>query len=529
MPNRGFRSNSQTIATQIDNAVLQDHAIDIFSTAINAVLPQSMVTKTLKLNGDQLIIGDETYDLHGNVYIVAFGKAVLGMVRAAEDVLEDHIAEGIASVPVGSQEDMRRVGKWDLLPRNNSRIQIIEGAANNIPDEMAHKAAMKIYSLLDSLTEKDLVLALFSGGGSALLPAPYPPVTLEEMAQVTRILSHKGATIQQLNTVRKHLEILKGGGLAKVAAPAKVIGLVMSDVVGNDPQFIASGPTSPNNTTAQQCLDLIKSLGVMSVIPESVISMLVKRAEASRHLKERAEYQYKNATTLIIGSNEIALEVAQRRARALGYLPYILSSSLVGNAITTGEMFAKVAAFLCCSKAHQSHKNSQQLMQLELDLIQSGLSKTTVNEMRMLATESINTNVPVCILGAGETTVEVQGSGKGGRNQEMALACGLKLHEFNQTTDSFEHNILQFLSGGTDGQDGPTDVAGACADPFLINWAEKEGIDAQEHLDNNDSYHFYHYLRNGRYHIRTGLTGTNVMDIHCMLIQHHEFHTSEFS
>ncbi|ELU09068.1 hypothetical protein CAPTEDRAFT_121863, partial [Capitella teleta] len=364
------------------------------------------------------------------VYIVAFGKAVLGMVRAAEDVLEDHIAEGIASVPVGSQEDMRRVGKWDLLPRNNSRIQIIEGAANNIPDEMAHKAAMKIYSLLDSLTEKDLVLALFSGGGSALLPAPYPPVTLEEMAQVTRILSHKGATIQQLNTVRKHLEILKGGGLAKVAAPAKVIGLVMSDVVGNDPQFIASGPTSPNNTTAQQCLDLIKSLGVMSVIPESVISMLVKRAEASRHLKERAEYQYKNATTLIIGSNEIALEVAQRRARALGYLPYILSSSLVGNAITTGEMFAKVAAFLCCSKAHQSHKNSQQLMQLELDLIQSGLSKTTVNEMRMLATESINTNVPVCILGAGETTVEVQGSGKGGRNQEMALACGLKLHEF---------------------------------------------------------------------------------------------------
>lgn len=318
---------------------------------------------------------------------------------------------------------------------------------------------------------------------------------------------------------------------------------MMSDVIGNDPQFIASGPTSPNNTTAQQCLDLMKSLGVMSVIPNSVKTMLKKRAEASRHLKgletdqfgalrhfpERAEYQYKNSTTLIIGSNDIALDTAQRRARALGYLPYILSNCLTGDACRTGELFAKVAAFVCSSKAHHQDKTSPQLMQLELDLVRSGLSKATVNEIRALATESIHTNVPICILGAGETTVQVRGEGKGGRNQEMALACAIKLYDFNQNTDSFEHNILEFLSGGTDGQDGPTDVAGALADPFLVSWAEKEGIDANEHLKNNDSYHFFQYVRNGRYHVRTGLTGTNVMDIQCLLIQHHEFHTAEFS
>ena len=323
----------------------------------------------------------------------------------------------------------------------------------------------------------------------------------------------------------------------------QVIGLVMSDVVGNDPQFIASGPTSPNTTTAQQCLDLLNSLGVMSKVPKSVQRMLTKRAEASRHLKgletdqfgalkhfpERAEYQYKNSTTLIIGSNDIALDTAQRRARALGYIPYILSNSLTGDASKTGELFAKMAAFVCSSKAHQCNKDSKRLMQLELDLIQSGLSKLTVNEIRALATESVNTNVPICILGAGETTVHVKGHGKGGRNQEMALSCGQRLYDFNQFSDIFEHNILEFLSGGTDGQDGPTDAAGALANPFLVNWAEKEGHDAKEYLENNDSYHFFHYVRNGRYHVKTGLTGTNVMDIQCLLVQHHEFHTAEYS
>lgn len=509
---------------QIDN-------IDIFTAAINGVSPLSMVKNALNVQGNTLLIQNEKFRLSKNVTIFAFGKAVLGMVRAVEDVLGDHIVGGIASIPTGLQNTLASANRGDLMPRS-SLVTVYEGAENNIPDENAQRAAMAVYDRAKCLTEKDLCITLISGGGSALLPAVIPPLTLEDMAQVTKALSRAGATIQQLNTVRKNLELLKGGGLAATVQPAKVISLILSDVIGNPLDQIASGPTYRDNTNPQQCLDLFRILKVENQIPPSVKQFLEK-AMAEREIgklsslpefleeeKSIPANDTSNALNLIVGSNEVLMEHAKLEAEKMGYLTYVFSTSLGGTASVVGEMFADLAAFICLTMGNKRRRDMQHsLVQEEMDLLRKGLSKDTVNEILLVAEQAANQDKPLCLLSAGETVVKVSGSGKGGRNQHLGLSAGIHLYDNASKYDLNPRFNIQLLSAGTDGQDGPTDATGAMVDSFTYLVGLDKGYDAKDYLANDDSYNYFSHVNGGRNLLKTGLTGTNVMDMQILLIK----------
>ena len=301
--------------------------------------------------------------------------------------------------------------------------------------------------------------------------------------------------------------------------------LLLSDVIGDPLDFIASGPTMADHTNSTQCLDMFSSLGVSSEMPRSVINLL----EQNKKSKERSYGQmlYPSGSTLsedfshvqniIIGNNTVAATAAVDTAMEIGYLPVLLTVEQVGEAQHVGSMYGKLAAYLCCCMIGQPMGGIESLAIAELELVGLGILKTKINEMRKAATQSIHSGKPLCILGAGETVVNVQGHGKGGRNQEIALACAMRLDEL--LTPEISNNFsVKLLSAGTDGQDGPTEAAGAFADPYLINKARASGLNSTLYLNDNDTFNFYSQLEDGTHLFQTGLTGTNVMDLQILLI-----------
>ncbi|CAH1784533.1 unnamed protein product, partial [Owenia fusiformis] len=494
------------------------HARGIFNTAINAVLPSQMVHDALQVKDGVLSVKEQTYELKKNVHISAFGKAVIGMVRSAESVLGDEIVQGIASVPFNIQNVLREAGKSDLLPLDNSKVKICEGAKNNIPDEAAQTTAMAIYHQAQQVTADDILLVLVSGGGSALLPSPIPPITLNEMAETTRVMGKAGATIQELNTVRKQLEILKGGGLARAAFPAKVVTLILSDVIGDPLDLIASGPTVEDPSTAAQCLGLFQKLNVHEDIPNTVKNFLQEKLDKSQCDKD-SDVGFDHVQNVLVGTNNIAIDAASSRAIQLGYLPFVLSTSLAGDASEAGVLYGKLAEFVYLSFACGKKSDSNRVLcQLEMDIVQRGVEKAKLNQLLDTCHKAQAYGKGVCIISGGETTVDVKGSGKGGRNQELALSAAMQLRHSFQDLDILKHYGIQFLSGGTDGQDGPTEAAGATADPELIREAEVQGFNPQKYLDQNDTFTFYSAVNGGANLVTTGLTGTNVMDIQILLV-----------
>jgi len=316
----------------------------------------------------------------------------------------------------------------------------------------------------------------------------------------------------------------------------QVISLIISDVIGNDLGFISSGPTVTDFTTPQQCLDLMDTFGIMTSAPQSVVQLL--RAEASFPEftkvgvghdenvnleqvveKNQSSFQCENAQNLIIGSNEIALQAAERMARDSGYGAFVLSSEMVGDAEMVGDTFARLADYICRSLLC-GRGADQALVAVELELVRRGISKPTITALRRVIEESAHMGQPICILAAGETTVQVRGSGTGGRCQQMALSAAVNMHQLMADGSDLEHDFgVAFLTAGTDGQDGPTDAAGALADPGLIARAAKSGIgDAEAFLKNNDAYTFFSRVDKGRNLLKTGLTGTNVMDVQILLV-----------
>jgi hydroxypyruvate reductase len=342
--------------------------------------------------------------------------------------------------------------------------QVIE-AGHPIPDSESLRAAMEILELLAGLTESDLVILSVSGGASALLAAPQAPLTLGDKQRTTDLLLRAGADIYELNAVRKHLSFLKGGRLAALAAPATVVNLLLSDVVGDAPEVIGSGLAAPDPSTFADALAVLRKYDLQDRVPSAALRYLEdgSRGIAPESPKPK-DVVFEKVRTMVVGSNQLALQAAAAKANALGYRTLIYSSKL------TGETRAVAAQFTSLLK-HQ--------------LIEA----------------------PVCVLAGGETTVTVSGSGKGGRNQEFALAAALEIAGLV--------NVL-ILSAGTDGTDGPTDAAGAIAAGDTVGRAQALGLDARDYLARNDSYPFFEALDDL---VKTGPTGTNVMDIQIMLVQ----------
>eukprot|EP00035_Acanthoeca_spectabilis_P040033 m.66893 g.66893 ORF g.66893 m.66893 type:complete len:471 (-) comp9836_c0_seq1:243-1655(-) len=457
---------------------LRADAEAIFRAAVGAVAPDRLIARALRRDGDTLTLvhSGTTFDLATNVKVYGFGKAVSGMVAAADAMLHDHIVGGVASIPLGTVDTLR-ASHPHLLPQPTSKVELCEGADGNMPDAAAAATAARILTEVTAATADDLVILLISGGGSALLPVPAGGITLEETQAATAALARRGATIDQLNCVRKHISAVQGGQLALAAHPATVVALILSDVVGDSLETIASGPTVPDSTSFRDALGVVETLGAAEALPPQVLARLQAgvRGEIPDTPTASAP-QFVSAQgwlhNELVGTNQIALTAAEAAAAARGYTVHRQVTPLEGDARDAARDFV--------SRLH-------------------GLS-TQAGGTTAAATRH-------CILAGGETTCVVTGRGRGGRNQELALQAGMLMESVPQAV---------LLSGGTDGQDGPTDAAGGFADASLLAECKTAGIDPHAYLADNDSFHALDRLNRL---LRTGLTGTNVMDVVVGLVE----------
>ncbi|GAB4247180.1 MAG: glycerate kinase [Acidobacteriota bacterium] len=442
--------------TSSPEVTLKEHALQIFREALRAVEPREAVRRHLRLEGDRLVAGAQSVELPrtGRVIVVGAGKASAAMAEAVEEILGDRVAGGVVSVKTGHAVPLRR-------------IQVRE-ASHPVPDEAGRRAAEEILAAAAKADADDLVLVLLSGGGSALMPLPAPGVSLEEKQEATRILLGCGASIHEINTVRKHLSRIKGGRLAAAAAPARVIALILSDVIGDDLDVIASGPTVPDPTTFRDCLAIVRKYRLEAKLPPTVLRHLREgEAGAIPETPKQDHPAFRRVLNVIVGSNAAAVAAAEQSARRLGYRTLVLSTLVEGEAREVGRVYAAILK--------EIRKSGRPL------------------------------DPPACLLAGGEPTVTLRGVGKGGRNQELALAAAVALDGWK---------AVGLLSAGTDGTDGPTDAAGAWADGTTAHRAAAAGLDPSRHLDNNDAYPFFQALGDL---LITGPTLTNVMDLHVLL------------
>lgn len=452
-------------------ARLRADAESVFRAAVARVDPREMVSSRVRVSGGELSIDTEKVlvrrDLSNfdRVLVLGFGKASARMALGLEDVLGDRITEGLVAVKTGYCEALRRV-------------RLLE-ASHPVPDGLSVTASRAILELARKADERTLVVVLVSGGGSAILCAPYDDgeraLSLEDKAAVTRELLGCGADIRRVNTVRRHLSAVKGGRLAAALAPASVVSLVLSDVVGDDLSSIASGPVSPDPTTWADALGVVESFGIAERLPPSALNLLRDGAQGLLpDTPKPGDPVFDRVENIILGSNRQAAAAAEAKARELGYSTLNLGSRFTGE--------AREAALVWLGMA--------------LEAAEAG----------------VPIGSPGCLVGGGETTVTLKGAGLGGRNQEAALAFLAGLGD----ADPRAAGRVCFLSAGTDGGDGPTDAAGAFADLGVLERARKAGLDPRAYLAANDSYHFFD--RSGGL-LRTGPTNTNVCDIQVLLVR----------
>ncbi|HEY7338757.1 MAG TPA: glycerate kinase [Bryobacteraceae bacterium] len=422
----------------------KDHAYRIFRAALEAADPEQAVLRHLRIDGDALIAGRRRYRLSrfDRIHVVGAGKASASMARAVERTLGRRVSSGVINVPDGRRQP--RLKRIELQP-----------SGHPVPDDRGLKGARRILEIARRAGEKDLLICLISGGASALMPTPAPPVTLAAEQRVTRQLLKCGATIHEINTIRKHISFAKGGQLAALAWPATVITLILSDVIGDDPGVIGSGPTAPDSSTAADAARVFEKYSIRQI--------------PLRETPKPGDPEFTRVQNLIVGSNRQAVDAAARKARALGYRTMVLSTSVEGEA-------------------------------REVALVHAAIIKEILDRGQPL-------RAPACVLSGGETTVTVRGKGVGGRNQEFVLAAALAL-------DGLGPFIV--FSAGTDGADGPTDAAGAIADEQTLHRARAlMREDLRRFLADNNSYRFFEKIKGL---VKTGPTGTNVMDIRILLV-----------
>ncbi len=364
------------------------------------------------------------------------------MARAIEKILGSRVSGGFVNVKDGDPIRTRRV--------------TLNPSGHPVPDERGFEGAQRIAAIARAAGPRDLLICVISGGASALMPSPAAPVTLSSMQELTRKLLACGATIHEMNTVRKHISELSGGQLARLASPATILTLILSDVVGDDLDVIGSGPTVGDRSTLSD---------VAGIFRKYSIDFQIKRGVET---PKPGDPVFDRVQNLIVGSNRLAIDAAVSEARALGYRTMVLSTFIEGE---TREIAAMHAAIV-----------------KEILAVGRPIKR------------------PACILSGGETTVTIKGRGLGGRNQEFVLAAALALEGFGPAT---------IFSAGTDGIDGPTDAAGAIADENTMARARKLGLDPRPFLDDNDSYHFFEHLGGL---VKTGPTGTNVMDLRVLIV-----------
>ncbi|HYJ16609.1 MAG TPA: glycerate kinase [Candidatus Limnocylindria bacterium] len=435
-------------------AQLRSDAVGIFNAAVKSADAANAVTSQVHVNDAAIEVARRVYPLANfrSVFIVGAGKAAVPMARTMEMLLGERLTGGIVVAPYGQPQMLQKVR--------------VHEAAHPIPDLAGLAGARLIAGIAGQASAHELIFVLLSGGGSALLPYPLDGLTLADKQTVTQLLLRSGATIQQINTVRRHLSELKGGKLARMADPAQVVTLILSDVIGDSLEDIASGPTAPDPSRYADCLEIVRRYRLLEAIPASARSILERgsQGEIAETIKPN-DPVFSRVLNVIVGSNRLATEAARSYAESLGYYSTILSNTVQGE---SREVAKRHAASL----------------------------KKAMNEP---------TPESICFISGGETTVTVRGAGVGGRNQEFALAAALEI--------AGKGGVV-VLSAGTDGIDGPTYAAGALVDGATVSRGTSKGYAAAEFLLRNDSNHFLNATGDL---LITGPTHTNVMDIQVML------------
>jgi hydroxypyruvate reductase len=453
-------SSAQTPTFSFGDRLLADPAMRerralvtrVMQAALAAVEPGEAVRRALRRDGDRVTVGERSYDprSYDRVIVVGAGKASAPMAAAVEEVLGDQVADGLVVVKHGHTDPTRTVR--------------LREASHPIPDESCVDGTGELVSLLETTGPRDLVVVVLSGGGSALMLLPAEGISLADMQQTTDLLLRGGATINELNTIRKHLEQAKGGGLARLAAPSDVLALVLSDVVGNPLDVIASGPTVPDTSTFADSCAIVDRFGIWDRLPASVARRLRDGRDGKiPDTPKPGDPLFERVQTVVVASNELAAEAGVRWAEAEGLSALLLSTYVEGEA----REVAKVVAALAREEAASDRPLRR----------------------------------PACLILGGETTVQVRGNGVGGRNQELALAASLKIAGLDDV-------VIAALA--TDGNDGPNDATGALVDGSTVARARSRGLDPEAYLANNDAYHFFEGLGDL---LITGPTNTNVNDL----------------
>jgi hydroxypyruvate reductase len=421
---------------------LRRQALAIFKAALRAANPMEGVAARL---------AREDLTRYRHIYVVGAGKAAAAMAKAAERVLGRRIARGLLNVKYGHVAPLRRIE--------------LNECGHPVPDRQGVEGARRIAEIASGAGRDDLVLCLISGGASALLPLPADSITLDEKQEVTKMLLACGADIHEMNAIRKHISRIKGGQLARLAYPARVLSLLLSDVIGDDLDVIGSGPTAPDVSTFALARAILQKYGIFERVPASVRDRIESGARGQiPETPKPGDAIFRRVRNLVIGSNKLAVAAAAARARQLGFRTLVLSTFIEGETREIARMHAAIA---------------KEIMHLGRPL-----------------------KPPACVITGGETTVTLRGDGLGGRNQEFVLAAAIDI--------SGLPNVV-VLSAGTDGSDGPTDAAGAIADGRTFTRDPR----APEFLARNDSYHYFEGLRDL---VVTGPTNTNVMDVRVILV-----------
>jgi len=432
-------------------------AEQIFLAGVKGVLPGKLIGDLMTVRGSHLKIGYQDYDLDkiNKIYVIGAGKASASMGHYVENVLGKRISEGHIITKYGSYVKLKK-------------IKVTE-AGHPVPDHNSFMATEDVLRVADKASDNDLVICLFSGGGSSLLADIPDNATHEDMQHLNDMLVKCGADIIKINAVRKHLSGVKGGHLARRISPAAFVTILISDVPGDRVDCIASGPTVPDTSTFTDALGVLEEYHLTDQVPASLLNHLREGIEGVREETPKpGDPLFERSRTFIVGSNRIALQAAKTEAEKLGFSTFILTDRLFGDPEGACAWFRETI---------HRYRND------------SAIQK------------------PVCLLFGGELTLKVSGSGEGGRNQHLALTAALRLNDIPGIT---------FLSAGTDGNDGNTEMAGAVVDSDTMHEALSENIDPEKFLREFDSYNFF---RSAGGHIYTGPTFTNVMDIVIILIE----------
>jgi glycerate 2-kinase len=427
--------------------------LNALNKAVDAADAGNAIRRHVRLDGDVLRADDLTYRMNRfrRIFVIGAGKATAKMAESTEKMLGDKITGGLVIIP----DYLRSLPKSD-------RIRYSPGS-HPIPSRKNVEGVADMLDLVKNAGRNDLILTLLSGGASALMEYPIEGVTLDDEKRTTTMLLKSGASIRELNTVRKHISRVKGGRLAKILKPAQVLTLIVSDVIGDEIDSIGSGPTAPDPTTYRSAKNILTGYGLWSRIPAHVRNLIYKGTRGvSPETPKLGDSSFRRVRNMIVGNNRESCRAAAAEMKRAGYDARILSTRLVGEAREVGRILGSIL---------------------------TGIRENDTKSR------------PAALIAGGETTVTVKGRGKGGRNQELALAAALEI-------EGCKHVVLGSLA--TDGVDGPTDAAGALVDGTTIARGRRRGMDPQDYLDDNNSYSYFSRLGDL---IRTGPTGTNVNDI----------------